>query len=477
MATSDPEAPDETNRTAMFWNEEKRDLFKLAMDDIGGWDKVLATSGDESQLLLVQTLPALARNLDGKAIDGLRKANPWLAIFEPGSSSDWAKAKSAFIENGPGFLDTLASFTELKRIDCLIGYLLAKDVGVSTRLLKGIRDELERIRGAYGDARTVDERVKRRVVEVPREMLDTGEAQGLSNVRIDALLRNVFKAEDMYWGRNTSLPERFIFECIFKSVWETHGVPYRDPAFDPVRDDFKIFVHYTYAIINRIRENRAWLEYTDIVQSFVRQVGCAKTHKEPEENIAELRLFHSTTIGYFAKLQDQYVNKVLEVKKLRHHITALEFRSLIENLTPPCQPGTRWSDPNSGPRWMTFWEEALKDEYNRNLNQTQSASNQTQDHALKEIVDARNPKRISKQNGVATIHKEGQNGQLYRTGKDLYGTLSDEIHRFQGKEFEVGDDDGWTKLVADTLRALKPLEQNINEHGMVDWDAERKRYL
>ena len=105
------------------------------------------------------------------------------------------------------------------------------------------------------------------------------------------------------------------------------------------------------------KEMHVLVNYKRKVQTFVRQVGCAKIHDEPAENIAELRLFPSTTIGYFAKLQDQYLKTELEVMKLRHYISALEFRNLLENLTHPCQPGTPYSDPNSGPRWMHFWEE------------------------------------------------------------------------------------------------------------------------
>lgn len=225
-----------------------------------------------------------------------------------------------------------------------------------------------------------------------------------------------------------------------------------------------------------------FINYKKKVQAFVRQVGCAKVHEEPAENIAELRLFHSTTIGYFAKLQDQYLKKVLEAKQLRHHISALKFRYLLEKLTPPCQSGTPWSDPNSGPRWMIFWERALMNEEENDRNQTKNAS----DHALKSIVDARNPKRGPKApktgtgtgTGTRTIHKTGQNGQLYRTGNDLYGTLSDEIHRFQGKQYLIEDEDGWTKLVTDTLRALRPLEANMDKiTGEVDWAAERDRYF
>ena len=214
------------------------------------------------------------------------------------------------------------------------------------------------------------------------------------------------------------------------------------------------------------------VDYTKKVQLFVRQVGCAKVHSEPEENIAELRLFYSATIGYFAKLQDQYLKKELEVKKLRHYIVALEFRYLLEHLP----------DPNlhkdAGPRWTKFWEMALEDEADNHWKKTA----RTPHHALNSIVEKRNPNRgfLNRNTGKRDlgIAKEGKDGFLYATGKTMYNVLSDEIHGYRGREYELGDDDGWTAVVADVLRALKPLDANIDaETREVNWAAERLRYI
>lgn len=215
-----------------------------------------------------------------------------------------------------------------------------------------------------------------------------------------------------------------------------------------------------------------WHDYKIKVRSFVREVGCAKVHDEPEENIAELCLFHSTTIGYFASLQQQYL-KELEAKELRHHITALEFRYLLEHL-----PDIN-SHADAGPRWMMFWENALKAEDNSHS----SGTTRVPKHALESIVEARNPKRgfwdtDKAGNRIRKIHTEGKNGFLSSTGKLMYSTLSDEIHRYRGGEFSIGDGDGWINVVTEVLRALKPLEANINpKTGEVNWAAERTRYL
>lgn len=232
-----------------------------------------------------------------------------------------------------------------------------------------------------------------------------------------------------------------------------------------IQQDFLIFIDETIRNFSYVKKANVWHDYMEKVQSFVRQVGCANVHHEPEENIAELRLFHSTTIGYFAKLQDQYLRTELEVKKLRHYITALEFRYLLEHL-----PDIKL-DQKAGPRWEKFWKQALEDEANDHLKKTMRVP----DHALKNIVDKRNPKRTVK--NKKEIHMEGAKGFLYITGKTMYSILSDEIHQYRGDEYEVGDDDGWTDVVTDILRALKPLEANIDTvTHEVNWAAERQRY-
>jgi len=196
-------------------------------------------------------------------------------------------------------------------------------------------------------------------------------------------------------------------------------------------------------------------------------------HTSPEDNFAELRLFYSTTIGYFAKLQDQYLQKELEVKRLRRYICALEFRHLLEHLTPPCQPGTPFTNPAAGPRWEQFWKKALEDEATENASSTLKA----RAHALKAIADARIKKRGTlDRTGKIAISEVGQNGQVFREGKELYGRLSDNIHMFPAREFAVEGD--WDPIVGDILRALKPLESNIDPvTGEVDWVEERKRIL
>ena len=61
--------------------------------------------------------------------------------------------------------------------------------------------------------------------------------------------------------------------------------------------------------------------------------------------------------------------------------------------------------------------------------------------------------------------------------KDLYSHLSNEIHRYRGDGYEIGDDLALTKAIQDILRALKPEKyKHGEEDGEVDWEEERKRY-
>lgn len=198
-----------------------------------------------------------------------------------------------------------------------------------------------------------------------------------------------------------------------------------------------------------------WRDYAQMIKAFVRKVGCATYHEKPEKNIAELRLFHSTTIGYFSELQARYFKTELKLKQLRRQITALEFRHLMEHLPDPDL------DPHAGPRWTKFWDKALKDEaashearnaqeakikalkeelaHSEGHEDQEAKSKELEEvrtrdrkHALTDVIEDRNPDRNHEE--VTT-----QNATVAVEGARLYSKLSDEIHRYRGTEYRVRD--------------------------------------
>jgi len=63
---------------------------------------------------------------------------------------------------------------------------------------------------------------------------------------------------------------------------------------------------------------------------------------------------------------------------------------------------------------------------------------------------------------INTAYTKGKNGFLHTTGETMYSILSDEIHCYRGEEYKFGDNGGWTEVMTEVLRVLKPLEANID---------------
>ena len=284
------------------------------------------------------------------------------------------------------------------------------------------------------------------------------------------------------WNRVLKHPRACFFRSILQVLWEEQKYTLFICWLDIER--FK-------KVLDSYRDYPLWRNYEQMIKAFVRQVGCAKYHKTPEENIAELRLFHSTTIGYFSELQAKYFKTELKLKEFRRQITALEFRHLMEHLPDPNL------DPHAGPRWTNFWDKALKDEAAsheaRNAQEAkikalkeeladserhedqvlkkkelEEARKRDRKHALTDIMDDRNPDRTHED--VTT-----QNATVAIEGARLYNKLSDEIHRYRGTEYRVGEPGDWDVAISDILNALQP--ENFKQNGDVDWIKERKRYI
>lgn len=194
----DEESSDDESLDDNFWDDDfgdgkKENIFSEALQHIQDSAK---NEQDGIEEFVGQTLPTLARHFDGKALDGLKQANQWLAAFEPGSIPRWEKAKSASLDNGPAFLDVLASFTDSTRFETQIGIMLSWDITFFTRLLLRIRDELDGLkRHGFRGPQTLDQRVARESNKLAK-ILGADKAKGITRRRIEALLRNCLQTEE-----------------------------------------------------------------------------------------------------------------------------------------------------------------------------------------------------------------------------------------------------------------------------------------
>jgi len=236
---------------------------------------------------------------------------------------------------------------------------------------------------------------------------------------------------------------------------QDHTQPNHSETLEEVLDYMRR--EYTGLISNSSSPSKALVAYNSNVKRLTYKIGCAEAHQDPERNIAELRKFHATQMPFFAKLQDDFQAQIKENNEQKEIITALVFRHLLENL-PPSQ--TRSGDTNSTPRRREFWGNAARKEL----------GNQHPDHPLHGLM----PPNAITSTGVFSA---GKTGHSFRTGSDLHGTLSENIHSYKsGGRNEYGvKSDQWGLSIRKVLNALIPKE--FDADGEVKWDEERKRYL
>ena len=200
------------------------------------------------------------------------------------------------------------------------------------------------------------------------------------------------------------------------------------------------------------------IPYNSNIKDFTYKVGCPEAHQEPERNIAELRKFHSSQTPFFRQLQDDLKEQIQLNNQQQEIITALVFRHLLESLPPE---HTRSGATDATARWREFWEDAVRHEL-RNPNE---------DHPLHELMP------LSALTNTGTF-SDGMKGLTFRTGRDLFGTLSTNIHKYKGggrKGYNIVRNDQWGSQVRDILTRLIPKEFD-NSTGEVNWEDERKRY-
>lgn len=244
---------------------------------------------------------------------------------------------------------------------------------------------------------------------------------------------------------------------------------YRPPqsTLVPMADVGEQFLEALHSLEDHYYEGLAssgpWSDYKRNLQAFTLHVGCPKSHDNPEENIAELRLFNSTQMPFFQKLQDDLKTQTDIINKQQEIITAVVFRHLIEQLPE------RTENENSTDAWQRFWTRAITREM-------EYPKNMKHNHPLGHVHNILTGSlRVKIVNGKVA-DSIGRKGLLFQTGQDLFSTLSSCIHMYNGTtggEYAVADGQ-WGTPCRELLRALAPI--NFKD-GRVDWVAERERYL
>jgi len=200
------------------------------------------------------------------------------------------------------------------------------------------------------------------------------------------------------------------------------------------------------------------------LQSFAYWVGCPQTNQDPQLNIAALRLYHSTQMPFFSKLQNDLQKQIEINTKQQEIITALVFRHLLENL--PLDP---YSGQRKGTaRWQAYWFDMV-------VKAIQEARAGRTGHPLEGLID---DGVVDPTGNITDATRADAKGLVYRQGYELYGILSENIHKYQAEGGETAyavRTDQWDQSVRSILNRLVP--DNIDPNTGVMWATERNRFV
>jgi hypothetical protein len=191
-----------------------------------------------------------------------------------------------------------------------------------------------------------------------------------------------------------------------------------------------------------------WRSVKTGVKSLCLATGSSIAHKDPFDNIVELRRTVSRQLVYTVDLHNKISELNNPIIRQQRMITALAFRSVLENLSKM----SKGSQPTD--KWKFFWQ-SKKSRYEA-LHKDELVS--SKDHPFTEFW-SKYPAR-----DVNTM------------AEDLYQTLSRTIHNFRshGHDQYFAGDGQYDPVQADFMMALRPI--NRNSDGDIDWLLERKRY-
>lgn len=211
-----------------------------------------------------------------------------------------------------------------------------------------------------------------------------------------------------------------------------------------------------------------WKGVCSRVRDFCLSARCPRADANPFEAITALRTMIMQMSGPNTEtlLRAEMEELREQVRKQSRIITGLSYRHLFEHLPGSAlnsQPNVAVNDqPSTATKHKP--NNAIKGKSNT------SSTDRWQDFWTRELAKAA---KIPTHplNGLLQRFPNNVN-QIKKVGSTLYGTLSANIHDFQGTW--VVDTSLWHAQEGAILQALTPV--NVKSDGTVDWEQERQRY-
>lgn len=173
--------------------------------------------------------------------------------------------------------------------------------------------------------------------------------------------------------------------------------------------------------------------------------------------------------------QGPVVNRMLALLEERHNIihqqqqiiTALQFRHLLENISPGTGSATD--------RWQDFWTRAVQKAYDEAIATPPGPPAGTPASPLAVLLTDELVNKAKRQTQTDPVQFLVEHNRFCPTARALYGNLSGSIHQYATEQFYVNPQN-FSSHDARLMECLMPVEANL-EDGYVNWDKERKRFI
>ncbi|KAH7086249.1 hypothetical protein FB567DRAFT_603108 [Paraphoma chrysanthemicola] len=393
------------------------------------------------------TLPLLVEHFQRTALTQFQDRHPWIVTFTT-SEPNLAEAQEKFLSNGSQCISSLERFAKLLRIaegnDFLICDSLDQYVAFISRLYDlRCNYNMESIGPSSKASEDIEKRQKlERAQKFERIMTFHGEISSQHPFFQEAKAVFLKQAPLTFTHRDSIVWYDHCLQASERSSIHEGLAGYE--VYETSKNLRKALLQYEEKFNEGLTRSSPWKLLTANLRDFAHYIGCPKAYDAPKGTIAAMRLFNSTQMPFFQKLQNDLEDQKRINNKQQEIITALVFRHLTESLPP--QPYKGHTD--STKRWQVFWTDAIKKE---------SQDKALNTHPLTHVHNYfSGTKRVVGASGQGTDKsQEGMKGNLYRAGEELFGTLSTNIHKY-GKG------------------GIKTLPVHFKD-GEVDWDMDRTR--